>query len=512
MTNQAHPAPNPAAGAGQLAHGTELQRTAQVFSMVFIGACVSLIVVFFVAGLLGSRDDFVFLAFAILMSFVPIVVGLARQRGYDLFEPINVAAGAIFLGTTLRAFYLVFMPDRFQAKFLMLHQSFGDINRNIIWVLVGIAMFCFGYLVGLGRFRLEKVSLLNSYTVDRARFNKVLIACLLLSLAGVYFYMNFFGINLSSGIIGQSFKRSAEYVSESGEVVYGSGWQTQLSKLAIYGSTALVIALFARIIRPTPYALGLLAALVLAGIFVPFLGQNRTPIILLLFNFLVAASYYGRVKSRTAVIAFLSVAALVSVMGAIRANNSYYVGKSGGFLETTVGSGNGFDSVRSAAIIDRVPEYADFRYGDTYLAVPFFWVPRAIWPNKPQPSLGAWVKTEVFGQWSRLNGWPPGLVADGYINFGFLGIFIVPFAFGCALRMFYETFRPLLGVSYAATVLYVSMLYTIAWNGLDLNLAMVAVLTLNGILPAIAIMVLSGRIRRGRSASRPPGPGRVYPR
>lgn len=509
MNHVAHTAPSNIEHDGKSIEDHDLQQTAHVFSLIFIGVSLVLILFFFLAGILSSRNDFIYLAFAILMSFIPILIGFSRKDGYDLFEPINVAAGAIFLGTTLRAFYLVFMPGQFQARFLMLHQSFQDVNRNIIWVLVGVAFFCLGYLVSFKRVPVERIAFLRSYRINLQRFNGVLIASVLLSLVGLYLYVSIYNISLGGNILAQSVKRSAEYVSDSGEVVYGSGWQGQVSKAAIYGSVALATAIFAQLVRITPYSMGLMAALVLSSVFVPFLGQTRSPIILLMFNITVAAAYYGRIRTRSAVSAFLGVALLVSAMGAIRASNSFYTGASTGFIENTVGSGNGFDSVRTTAIISLIPKEADFQYGMSYLAIPFFWVPRAIWPDKPQADLGAWVKSEIFGQRVQLSGWPPGLVGDAYINFGYIGIIIIPFIYGLFLRMFYESFKPYLGVSFPMTTIYVSLLYTIAWHGLDLNVSFVFALALAIAFPMLVILFLSqcGNSRfSGRQglATRPP--------
>jgi hypothetical protein len=59
-------------------------------------------------------------------------------------------------------------------------------------------------------------------------------------------------------------------------------------------------------------------------------------------------------------------------------------------------------------------------YGSQLLGVIFFWVPRSLWPGKPIGS-GAFVADKLNLIFSNISA---NYFAEGYINFGFLGIFI----------------------------------------------------------------------------------------
>lgn len=457
-------------------------------------ASVASILLFLVLGITQNRSDFIYLSFAIAMPLVPILIGLMRRDRFDLFEPINIAAAAIFYGTTLRAFYLVFNPQRSQVKFLMMFQTFEEVNRHVIWILIGVLLFSLGYLVRVGRFRIEELYPVRRLVLDRRRLNVVLLLVLGVTIITSILYALYFGISLDANILEQSHKRSAEYVDTTGKVVYGSSWQLQVAQVGLYGTFVLAAALITGRIRGNAYALALMAVLFFAGAFVPFISQSRTPIIILIFNSLAVAYYYRRVKLGSVALGLAVVIALVAGMGVLREVNSYSRSTSN-FLDATIGTGNGFDAVRSTAIIERVPERADFLLGSSYAAIPFFFVPRVVWPDKPNMSLGPWVRTELFGVWSRNAGWPPGFVAESYANFGYIGILIMPFCVGVVFRAVYETFRPLLGVSFHATVFYISGLYTMGFNMVELNIAQGFALGMVILMPVAVILWLCSRPR-----------------
>lgn len=457
-------------------------------------ASLALIVLFLFLGIYQNEAGYIYLSFAIAMPLIPIMVGLMRRHRFDLFEPINIAAAAIFYGTTLRGFYLVFGAERKQAKFLMMFQTFEDVNRLVVWILLGVVLFCAGYLVRIGRWRIEEAYSVKWLALDCRKLNALLLAALAVTLVSTVLYVAYFDIRVDSNLIEQSYKRSAEYVDESGRVVYGSSWQLQLALIGLYATFVLAAAMITRLVKATPYSLGLLAALALGGAFVPFISQSRTPIIILIFNVLALAYYYRRVKIGSVVLGLMAVVTLVAGMGILREVNSFNR-RSDDVLDATLGTGNGFDAVRSTAILDRVPERADFLLGKSYAAAPFFFIPRAVWPDKPSTSLGPWVRTELFGVWSRNAGWPPGFVAESYVNFGYLGIFIMPFVIGVIMRAIYETFRPLLGVSFQATVLYIAGLYPMAFNTIELNVAQGFTLSMSILMPVAIILRLSLRPR-----------------
>jgi len=84
-----------------------------------------------------------------------------------------------------------------------------------------------------------------------------------------------------------------------------------------------------------------------------------------------------------------------------------------------------------------VPERIDFLYGKTYMAAVAFWLPRAIWKDKPH-GVGYYTGREIYGAG---NGVPPGPIAEAYWNFGLPGIIILSFIYGMAISLISKTYQ-----------------------------------------------------------------------
>lgn len=92
----------------------------------------------------------------------------------------------------------------------------------------------------------------------------------------------------------------------------------------------------------------------------------------------------------------------------------------------------------SLAVMALVPEKVDYLWGRTYVSAIAFWIPRAIWSEKPR-GVGAHVGAMIFGGRStekdyKGGGTPPGAVAEAYWNFSILGVVGIFFLYGSYLR------------------------------------------------------------------------------
>jgi len=85
------------------------------------------------------------------------------------------------------------------------------------------------------------------------------------------------------------------------------------------------------------------------------------------------------------------------------------------------------------AVLGRVPRDVDFLYGRTYLGAALFFVPRAIWENKPRAT-GPYVNKYLYGTTGRVEvadspplvgGVPPGPVGAAYWNFYVPGVVVL---------------------------------------------------------------------------------------
>lgn len=93
------------------------------------------------------------------------------------------------------------------------------------------------------------------------------------------------------------------------------------------------------------------------------------------------------------------------------------------------------DTVRGdLAIFATVPTPINYLWGESYLGAVGFFVPRAIWQDKPR-SVGAFVGAVIYEDMPNTTGYlgagyPAGGVAEAYWNFGVAGVLVAFLAFG----------------------------------------------------------------------------------
>jgi hypothetical protein len=110
------------------------------------------------------------------------------------------------------------------------------------------------------------------------------------------------------------------------------------------------------------------------------------------------------------------------------------------------------DAHSIAAILDGVPEIVPYLYGETYAKIPFVFIPRFIYPLKPELNLpiNRWF-FQLAGGSS-----PTTLIGEAYLNFGWLGIFIVMPIMGWISRIYDVFFEARINDPIWATI-YIGM-------------------------------------------------------
>lgn len=145
-------------------------------------------------------------------------------------------------------------------------------------------------------------------------------------------------------------------------------------------------------------------------------------------------------------------------------------------------------------LVAKVPSRVDFLYGQSYLAAVFFWVPRAIWEQKPRgvgPMTNAYIYHDQEmrpGEIIQGSGIPPGAIGEAYWNFYYPGVVL--------LYLFYGTFHWWLAAALRrnAEVPAVWVLYVLTL--LMTPTSSVIVGWLQSIIPGVGLMWWMGILRR----------------
>jgi len=440
--------------------------------------------------MLLNETGLIYSSLCFLAFLIPLYVGLRRGRDFDPFEPVNLVAFAILFGSSLRSAWML-VSDNSRVDFLMMGTSYDEVLSNMPLILLSVATFCAGYALFPFRYPVENLKFVREFTMSKQRFWLAVMITIAISMVGIPLMIAEYGIYLDTGLLSESKKRVAEYTNSEGELIYGAGFQRYLAFAASHGFMLISTAWLAGMLRLRPPIL--VAALITAAItvLVPFLTSSRLQLLQTFINLFVFALYYNRLSVRSLLIFLIASIFIVSAMGALREQNQKGADFRFDVAGRIIGSGNSIDFVRTSAIMDRVPKVTGYLYGQSYLALLTSPIPRAIWHDKPQVSLGIFVKNKIFGQWVRIFGWPAGMIGEGWINFGLFGLFLPMLMFGVLLRFIYESVRPLLGLSYPVTVLYSVSAWHLGFDTIGLNFAYGMNLVLTLLIPTLLLLVIA---------------------
>ncbi len=455
--------------------------------------------------LLGGEIGGAFLALAgicMAIMLAPYCLNLVRP---DPFDPLTLASVAVLLGTGLRIPYILF-SDHERARFLLFDQNLEDLVGSSAIILLGILCFTVGYCCTTRKFVIGRLSRRRDFTVSK---KKLVYSTLIfggLGMLAFFLFLSSAGIDLSGGLASSSRKVFLRHETASGDVVAGAGALRFLMKAAEVCFVALVCFVIARKIRPRSIVLVTLAALSVPVFLAPFITSSRSSIALVIIAIAAFAHYYGKLRRGHILAVVLVLVAVVTVMGGLRAQNMSGTQIDESPIDSIIGSGNGLDFVRTAAIVDKVPAETDYLLGRSYVSVFTFFIPRSIWPGKPDVALGPFVKEEIFGYpVPGNNGWPAGTIAEAYLNFGIIGVPAIMFLYGLCCRIFYNSFREHLGKNVALTLLYSYIAWRLGVSMFGLNLA-------HGVSQVLILaipMVLFLYSVRGKPARRIPIPSRL---
>lgn len=95
-------------------------------------------------------------------------------------------------------------------------------------------------------------------------------------------------------------------------------------------------------------------------------------------------------------------------------------------------SGRRTENSGQLAIVARVPDEVPFLNGQSYLSIPYIFVPRILVGEKPRAG-GYFVAVHFFG--TDLNTIPPTAVGEAYWNFSYPGVIAIFLLFGCFLKV-----------------------------------------------------------------------------
>jgi oligosaccharide repeat unit polymerase len=443
--------------------------------------------IFFGIYYIANLDDGILFCLISSLSLTALIPAILRQRKIDIFEPIILVYSAVAIGCPARAILVVFFGSE-KFDYLTYGYTFDELNGPASLMILGLFSFAMAYAIVLNKRKPFYDSNFFNRKLCTRKVRAVCLLFLLVSLTGSLMFMSNTGVDFSNAET-ISNKRAVLIEEAAAENVYSSF--SHLKFLASFADMGFLLFLTTILFNKKKAKLVdkvLLVILFLAACVTPFVSSSRMDIMLLMINASIIFYYFNQKKIpiKITIFSLIFVVFMAAFMGYLRANaqgnesDSYF-----NPIEATVGSGNFVDLARTGIIIDSMPRKLDYLYGESLVTFLIFPIPRVIWPEKPNVSLGPLVRSEIYNLPTKNNGFPPGLVAEGYMNFGLIGILLVPALYGIVLALFYSVFSSYLHTQ-IGLILYGAVIWRFAFVGAGLNFSQ----TIAQIVPDFIILTL----------------------
>jgi len=379
----------------------------------------------------GSSTDAVVLLVS-LSVLVVCTLPAILQKTYRIYEPLTFVIASVLLGCSLKAFYLVSFygsNETIDGK-LLLDLNIGNLIFGALVLLCGLSFFSVGYLYA-GVFKFKRNDLAKkAWSFQRAVLWSTVL--LMISASGFFAFIVSSGISFD-GIDSLSAKRFRDddgvvTASRTGSLHYLYYRMALLAKLPLY--VLFIIKLkrgFSMISLPG----FLLLSSGFLSVFVPFFVNNRAGILLPMVDIgIISLMVLGRLNLKIAISTGLLAIGFVIIGGLLRSEAGF-----SGIYDQIFGGRYLVDLTKTAHIVNAFSSSEDRLQGITLMSWLFQILPFLQHPNPELMNMGFYLGYEVFGYLG--SGVPPGVVAELFINFGWLGVTLGMALVGFALKSLY---------------------------------------------------------------------------
>lgn len=438
---------------------------------------------------------------------------LLAAKKFFLFSPPVFVLFTVALGSYGRSFFLLY-GDPQVVSFLTGGAAIHELVPYTTVGLIGLIFLSLGYISVRSRFPIERAKLFWNDHWCSMRVSMLAGVGLLFSAVAIWQVATLTGLSLDDTATLSKKRFVSLEVAGDSQSLAALG---PLRMLAFTAAVAFVVtfSLAATHKKASPtrkVLLWFLAATLFAmAISFPIISSSRTSVFVIVVATIVAgASFRHRVPYLKVLAASVLLVVLALGMAQLRQmdssatssdDGSGYVdvaSATGTAWEKIVGSGNFFPIARTAVIAAWGAESVPSFDGSTYAAFLVGWIPRTLWPEKPPVSLGGIVKSDIYGDRLGIGGYPPGFVGEAIMNFGVVGVPVVSWLLGSALRLWYNTFSPLIGTNRNATVVYALTVWSVGTQFVDLNFSLALNQIVLALAPTLVALWFIAKRQRGR--------------
>jgi len=374
----------------------------------------------------------------------------------------------------------------------------SEYNFALLSVAVSVAVFLLAYHTS--RWTLFDPIARRLPVLDDPRVLwRLVLAGFTIGFGSLLIYLNF---DFSAFFVGL-FGLNRRWTGAMGRGRYGS-WSTILFELQLFLQATVPLAVCLVFQKNASLFKRCIAALFVAWMFLrTFASGARSPLVPILLC--VAAAMFWRAGHRTRRWLIL-IGLPIALVGGYFLSAVIVAGRNEGKFDVSVATEVdyvGFEMFRELLFIIRAEDNGlPPQYGLTYFTQMVNPIPRAIWPGKPVADAGL-ILARAYGAVDK-NGEPimtvsPGFIGEAYLNFGFLGLVVIPGIAGMLVRS-WDRLLPVASRSLPAFLVYATGLATFFASGRSFNFS-----TFYGVLALFVLLIAFeklGSIRIPNSSSR----------
>jgi oligosaccharide repeat unit polymerase len=317
---------------------------------------------------------------------------------------------------------------------------------------------------------------------------RLMLAGMSIGFGSLLIYADFNVFAFFEGLTGMTRRWTGSLARER----YGS-WSTILYEMQMFLQAVIPLAVCLAAMRRAPAFQRCVAALFVLWMLVRTVFTGSRSSLLPIVLCLAAAAFWRAGPRMRRGLVFIGLP--IALVGAFLLSAVIVAGRNEGKFDLSTATTTdyvGFEMFRELLFVIRAHgEGLPSEYGLTYFTQLVNPIPRAIWPGKPVADAGL-ILARAYGAVDR-NGEPtmttsPGFLGEAYLNFGFVGLLIIPAAAGLIVRA-WDRLLSTASISLPAFLIYAAGLSTIFQSGRSVNIS-----AFYGLLALFSLLILFEQI------------------
>lgn len=417
-----------------------------------------------------------------------------KSEKFDPTHPIFMILISLLIGTVLRSFFILSPLQSIPKHLMLLGKEPNILLKGLFCIYIGLLFFVIGYVITPKPLRKLENAAVISASINVKKFYPVAIIITIFSILAAVYTFNKLGVDITSM---ESISKKRFLKLDDG-VFAAMGYENLVMKLILPIYYMLVMYMLMH--RKKLFSFLGFFVMFLGGlnILYPFIQSSRTGAIYVFINtgliiyFVKGGLGWGKMIATVSLGIILLMVMTFFRYQSSNVNNT--PSEEGNPLVVMVGSLNFLGIDKTSQIVDEVPRRLPYQLGTTLLLWMVAPIPRTLWVNKPETSIGRPIADYIYQKRDKTTaggGVSPGFIGELYLNFSYFGVIAGMFMFGYLLRLFYDFFKKIRSSSIFGMVVYLIGFLPFSINLIGGDLSRMIVNLLSTLIPVYLIIIIT---------------------